>query len=77
MGGQHGEVLGGIGIALLALVARHEDRIKVFRARMRQFVQHPRLAPAGLGIGPEPQARLASHTPAEGPHTRRPASDLR
>jgi hypothetical protein len=43
MGGQHGEVLSGIGIALLALVARHEDRIKVFRARMRQFVQHPRL----------------------------------
>jgi hypothetical protein len=43
MGGQHGQVLSGIGIALLALVARHEDRVKVFRARMRQFVQHPRL----------------------------------
>jgi hypothetical protein len=54
VGGEHGQVLAGIGRALLALVAGHEDRIEMFRTRMRQFVEHPHLGHAPMLGEPGP-----------------------
>jgi hypothetical protein len=35
------QVLGRIGIPLLAVVTGHEGRVEMFWSRMRQFVDHP------------------------------------
>jgi hypothetical protein len=40
---EDGQVFGWVGIALLAVVARHEVGVEVFGSRVRQFVDHPRL----------------------------------
>src|SRR5215218_1026953 len=63
MGGEHGQVLGRVGIALLALVAGHEGRIKMLRTRMGEFVEHPRRGHSPILSLPGPMA-LATFSPA-------------
>ena len=38
---EHGQVLVRLGVSLLAVEARDEGRVKVFRAGVRQFVDPP------------------------------------
>src|SRR5229473_4414383 len=41
MRGEHVQVRGGVWIPLLLLVARNKGRVKMFRAGVIQFIDHP------------------------------------
>src|SRR5215472_15238270 len=67
---KYGEILGRIGISLLAVEARDERRIEMLRARMRDLVEHPRPChiPIVAAVSPSacPAARhgvFAGHRP--------------
>jgi hypothetical protein len=60
---EHGEVVGKIGISLLAVEPGDEAWIEMFRPGVRQFVEHPRLDhPPILAL---PHERQLHHSPGD------------
>jgi hypothetical protein len=64
---EHGEVVGKIGISLLAVEPGDEAWIEVFRPGVRQLVEHPRLDHAPILALPHKRQLNHSHWV----HTRR------